>query len=53
MQRYCAASGQHINREKSSIFFSKGCPENLREEIKVVLDVQNEKLSEKISWASF
>ena len=47
METYFQASGQRINLAKSSVFFSKGCPENLREEIKVVLDVQNEKLSEK------
>ena len=28
---YCKASGQKINHDKSSIFFSKGCPQQLRE----------------------
>lgn len=36
-----------INREKSSIFFSKGCSESVRQEIKHALHVRNEKLSKK------
>uniref|UniRef100_A0A453JMN7 Reverse transcriptase domain-containing protein n=1 Tax=Aegilops tauschii subsp. strangulata TaxID=200361 RepID=A0A453JMN7_AEGTS len=34
LDRYCSASGQRINLSKSSIFFSKGCPVTLRDEIK-------------------
>jgi hypothetical protein len=44
---YCMASGQRINREKSSIFFSKGCPETVKESVKLALDVQSETLNEK------
>ena len=33
--------------EKSSIFFSKGCSQSLRDNIKQVLNVQNESLSER------
>ena len=44
---YCAASGQQVNRDKSSIYFSKGCPNNKREVIKNILNVRNESLSEK------
>ena len=47
LQKYCAASVHCINKDKSSVFFSKGCSESLRQEIMQVLDVQNEKLSEK------
>lgn len=46
-RRYCDASGQRINVDKSSIFFSKGVPENLRADVKNILEVQNESLSEK------
>ena len=31
LQRYCEASGQHINKDKSAIFFSKGCAESLKQ----------------------
>ena len=47
LDTYCAASGQRIHNEKSSIFFSKGCPPQLRETIKNNLQVQNESLSER------
>jgi hypothetical protein len=47
LTKYCDASGQRINMDKSSIFFSKGCPEALREGIKVELEVQRETLNEK------
>jgi hypothetical protein len=47
LTKYCDASGQRINMDKSSIFFSKGCPEALREGIKVKLEVQRETLNEK------
>jgi hypothetical protein len=33
--------------DKSSIFFSKKCPAGIKESIKIVLEVQNETLSEK------
>ena len=44
---YCGASRQKVNNEKSSIFFSKGCPVSQRQEVKDVLNVQNESLSER------
>jgi hypothetical protein len=44
---YCMASGQRVNRDKSSIFFSKGCPGSVKEGVKVALDVHNETLNEK------
>jgi hypothetical protein len=46
-EKYCLASGQRINKDKSSICFSKGCPNLVREDIKRILEVQNESLSEK------
>lgn len=50
LDTYYQASGQRINRDKCSIFFSKGCPEHVREEMKVTLQVHNESLSEKYLW---
>jgi hypothetical protein len=47
LQVYCSAFGQQVNMDKSSIHFAKGCSGQLREEIKGILDVHNETLSEK------
>jgi hypothetical protein len=47
LEAYCNASGQRVNMDKSSIFFSKGCPEGVRQEIKGVLQVERETLNEK------
>ena len=47
LETYCNASGQRINPVKSTIFFSKGCPNVLRGEIKEILNVPNETLNEK------
>ena len=47
LRRYCDASGQCVNTEKSSIYFSKCVPDSMRDEIKNVLDVHTESLSEK------
>jgi hypothetical protein len=44
---YCRASGQRINLDKSSIFFSKRCPGHIKDELKQILNVQNESLTEK------
>ena len=40
-------SGQHVNNDKSSLFFGKGCPMVIRESIKEILDVPHESLNEK------
>jgi hypothetical protein len=47
LETYCNASGQRINLEKSSIFFSKGCPEGRRQSVKNILNVPNETLNKK------
>jgi hypothetical protein len=47
LDRHCLASGQRINQDKSSIFFSKGCSGSVKEGVKDALDVHSETLSEK------
>ena len=47
LEVYCQASGQRINREKSSIFFTKGCPQATRDTVKGILHVDNESLNER------
>jgi hypothetical protein len=47
LDTYCRASGQQINMEKSSIHFAKGVRQQNRDEIKSLLEVYNEALSEK------
>ena len=37
LDTYCQATGQRINNAKSSIYFSKGVPDSVRQEIKEVL----------------
>lgn len=44
---YARASVQRINKDKSSILFSKGCPEVVRNGVKQILSVPNEPLNEK------
>ena len=47
LNQYCDASGQRVNKDKSSIFFSKGCPNSTRELVKLSLQVPNESLNER------
>jgi hypothetical protein len=44
LDKYCNASGQRINVDKSLVFFSKSCPEAIRLAIK---NVPNDTLNEK------
>jgi hypothetical protein len=47
LELYCKALGQKVNLAKSSIFFSKGCPEAVLQQVKSILNVTTESLSEK------
>ena len=50
LEWYCEAFGQHINVDKSMVYFVKACQELARNEIKGILKVQNETLNEKNIW---
>jgi hypothetical protein len=45
LEKYCNASGHRINLEKSSVYFSKGCPEERRNLVKAALNVFTETLN--------
>jgi hypothetical protein len=47
MNSYYQALGEHINLAKSSILFSKGCANPIIDEVKHILNVPNESLSDK------
>jgi hypothetical protein len=42
LTKYCNALGKQINMNKSSIFFSKGCPKVIKQEIKDEITVHKE-----------
>jgi hypothetical protein len=47
LEVYCRALRQRINREKSPIFFTKKCPQSVRDVVKSILHVNNEYLNER------
>jgi hypothetical protein len=47
LDMYSRASGQRINKEKSSIFFSKGGPQIVKDAVKGYLQVPNVCLSDR------
>jgi hypothetical protein len=47
LETYCYASGQRINKEKSLVFFSKGCPHAIKEGIMNILEINKEYLSDQ------
>jgi hypothetical protein len=46
LNTYCEASGQKVNLQKSSVFFGKRCPEEVRSLVKGKLEVTNEILQD-------
>jgi hypothetical protein len=40
LDKYCEASGQWVNLDKSSVFSSKGCPESTRHSVKTISKFQ-------------
>jgi hypothetical protein len=47
LQDYEECSGQKVNMQKSSIYFGKGCPGATKEQLKDVIGITSEALSEK------
>jgi hypothetical protein len=47
LQQYESCSGQRVNIQKSSIFFGKGCTDAVKDEVKNVIGISCEALSEK------
>uniref|UniRef100_A0A453E0I2 Reverse transcriptase domain-containing protein n=1 Tax=Aegilops tauschii subsp. strangulata TaxID=200361 RepID=A0A453E0I2_AEGTS len=47
LNSYCRASGQRVNNDKSTIFFSRGCPQTTRDSVKLAVQVHKESLSDK------
>uniref|UniRef100_A0A8R7TBJ9 Reverse transcriptase domain-containing protein n=1 Tax=Triticum urartu TaxID=4572 RepID=A0A8R7TBJ9_TRIUA len=44
---YEEASGQRVNMQKSSIFFGKGCNDEIKNELKEAVGIESEALSER------
>ena len=47
LEIYSKGSGQLVNQDRSLVFFSNNCDEQMKEAIRVGLDIQNEALAEK------
>lgn len=47
LETYSRGSGQLVNRDKSVVFFSNNCTDQMKDDIKDGLDIQNEALAEK------
>jgi hypothetical protein len=45
--KYCSASEQRINNDKSSVILGKKCSNSVKAGIKVILEVPNESLNDK------
>lgn len=47
LDKYRSGSGQMVNREKSAIFFSKNCSQEMKQAVSQELDIHKEALAEK------
>ena len=47
LRKYERASGQKVNLQKSSIFFGRGCQNDVKDQLKNDIGIQSEALSER------
>ena len=47
LRKYERASGQKVNLQKSSIFFGRGCQNDVKDQLKTDIGIQSEALSER------
>jgi hypothetical protein len=47
LETYSRGSGHLVNREKSAVFFSRNCTEDMRNEVRQAINIEQEALAEK------
>lgn len=47
LEVYSRGSGQMVNRDKSAVFFSRNCTDEMKDEVRQILNIEKEALAEK------
>jgi len=50
LELYHRGSGQFVNYDKSAVFYSKNCMDNVKQVVASALQIQSEELAEKYLW---